>query len=428
MSLRTLPRLLPILCLSAALLACNGDSSRGEEGEGEGEGEGEDLGAPDLARDAELSDAATDQGPADDGVDQWEDRVRKKDGIGPRPRATALERIVVVFSRPTESGTSRRLCYWRGSSPEDPAPETGCLNLRIGNPSTPYLAADGTWLTFVEAGGGAALLANVDTGAVETALQVTGGDDFALRNPVVSSGGRFIAFQKEFQGMAHIGLLDRENGTETMLWEQQGNTGAPTISADGSLVAFHSNPTGNNDIWRWDAATSETTNVTGESVAHEKVPRISRDGGVLCFRQSAQAEGRVGQVVVAADGQLRDITSGYALSQLNNFDCQPSATGRHIVFRSLPGQVQSTRWAEGGNFYVYDMNADEHRLLYEPQGIDSSKPHSPWVLSSDGRWIVFTAAPQGSSDPDLWFLGVHDGRTYRIRSPEAEGTGIPGVN
>jgi len=425
-----------VVAVAATLLlvhaGCNGDDDRSGEGEGEGEGEADlgpqDLGPQDLGpQDLAPPDAGDE---ADNGIDEWEDQVRKKDGIGPRARAPQNEELVVVYTRPVPPGASRRLCWWRGADPNEPG-EEGCLDLRIGNPSTPYLATDGTWVTFVEAGGPQALLANLETGEIATVARVMPGDDFQILSPVVAPGGSPVVYQKVMQGATHMALLDRslEPAVEHMIWEQQGATGAPSLSADAQQIVFHSDPTGNNDVWRWDATLGESTSLTSDSVAHEKDPRIARDGSVICFRQSAQPEGRVGQIVVAADGRLRDITSGYDLRYLNNHDCQVSATGRHVVFRSLPGQTQPTRWMEGGVFYVYDLNADMHRQLPEPVAADKSQAHSLWRLSSDGRWIVFTALPVGGSKVDLWALDVRTGHSVRIlHSLESLGTGAPAVN
>lgn len=410
--------------------ACGDDDDRGGEGEGEGEGE-TDTGPADAAVDAgPLDSGPEDLGAFDTGIDEWEDQVRKKDGIGPRARAPQNEELVIVFTRPEPSGASRRLCWWRGADPNEEG-EQGCLDLRIGNPSTPHLSKDGRWLTFVEAGGGQALLANLETGQVETVARAEAGDDFHILSPIVAPGGSPVVYQKALQGATHLALLDRgvEPALETMIWEQQGATGPPAISDDGRYVVFHSDPTGNNDPWLWDAELGEPTSLTADSPSHEKYPQISRDGSVVCFRQSAQPEGRVGQIVVAADGRLRDVTSGYDLRYLNNHDCQVSATGRHVVFRSLPGQTQHTRWLEGGVFYVYDLNADGHRQLPEPAAADGDQAHSLWRLSSDGRWIVFTALPQGASKTDLWALDVRTGHTVRIlHSVTALGTGAPAVN
>ena len=425
-----LPWLLVVLVLAAAFPGCNGSDSQDRTGEGEGDAEPQDAGLQDATIDLGPEDLGPpDLGPVDTGIDQWEDRVKKKDGIRVKLRATSNPRLSIIFTRPTETGTSRRLCYWLGTDPEDPGPELACLNLRIGNPSTPIVSSDGYWVTFIEAGGSKILLANLETKETQILLSASAADGFKLRNPTITPGATLVTFQKELQGATHVSLLDRLMEEETPIWEQQGSTGPPDISDDGQSIVFHSDPTGNNEVYRWDSEVQQSVNLSGTSLSHEKDPRISSDARVICFRQAAQSEGRVGQILVAADDHLRDITSGYSLSYLNNHDCQLSNTGRHVVFRSLPGQVLPTRWLQGGYFYVYDLNADSHRQLPNPAGVDKTKPHSPWRLSSDGRWIVFTAVAVGSDSPDLWLLDVRAGHTIRlVDSPEAEGTGAPGVN
>lgn len=434
--------LLPALTLTLLLPAlggCDGDSgSKGQDGEGEGEGEQPDAGGDAL--DSETDTAPPDLGEPDSGIDEWENRVKKKDGISAKLRADLNPKLTVIYTVPVVGRPTRRLCYWQGTAP-DAETGRGCLDLRtIGNPSNPYVSPDGDWVVFYEAGGTEMALANLVTREVASLGTILPSDEFTLRNPVVSNQASFVAFQKVYQGATHIIRLDRtrDPAEEDPIWQQQGSAGTPAISSDGSIIVFHSDPGGNNEAWRWSLDVRDTSNISNTPTLHEKDPRISANGDVVCYRSSPLAEGRTGSIVVVSNGVARNITAADGdrpgLAFLNNYDCQLSTTGRHVVFRSMPGQTNRTNWLENGLFYVYDLNADTHRQLPEPTGMVKTCPPdqtcwSPWRLSSDGRWIVFTARPVGSVNPDVWLLDVQSGHTIRlINSPEAEGTGAPGIN
>ena len=337
-----------------------------------------------------------------------------------------------MFTKPVAGGGGRELYFYRG-----PGPEGGTVNkIRLrdfGAPSNPYVSSDGNFVTFFESGGSAIGLSDLrifsESRATKRVLVADPGQQ--VGNPVLSAGAEVIAYQLTEGGSKKLYLFDTVLEETTPVWELPGNTGFPRISDPGDAVFFHSdsNAAQVHEVIRWTPAAGPR-NVSESSTSQDQHPEVSRNGETACWRRSSSQTDLVGNIVIWADNIRRDITKehGATLFLRNHFDCQIAAGGRHVVFRAH-GENTRLAWLAKGAFWLYDLNAHEHYLLPEPEGVDKDQEYSPWRLSSDGRYVVFAAHPLGSDRPDVFALDLVTGSTYNLTdSPDAEGLGTPGVN
>ena len=407
-----------IMALSLAPAACSApDRSADGGGGGEG-GEGEGDGFQGLEK--RIGDPA------------FEEDVFIKDGIQLRYHPDPNPILAVVFTRPAEAGGARELYLYRGGNAEDGTVTK--IRLRdFGAPTNPYVSSGGEWAVFFNSGGTGIGISDLriadESGATRALVRARGGQQ--VRNPVISAQGDFLAYQLDEGGAKKILHYDIQLDQTRAVWEIEGNTGFPAMSDNGDLVYFHTDGTqkGDHEIVRWSRETETPENISNKESAQDQFPSASRDGEVVCWRRSSQAANVVGHIFVWADRVVRSITDGFGLNYLNHFDCRPDASGRHLIFRSHPGEIQRHLWLRGGIFWRYDMNAHDHERLPDVTGVDPGQPFSPWRVSSDGRYVVFAGFANGSSQMDIFALDLTSGSTYNLtNSPESEGSGAPGVN
>jgi Tol biopolymer transport system component len=164
----------------------------------------------------------------------------------------------------------------------------------------------------------------------------------------------------------------------------------PSISGDGSRVAFTSNRAGNYDVFTKDLERGDEVPVT-ISATFESRPALSADGSLVAYNEGPIEKRRV------LISSLRDAAGPVAANVCD--DC----------------------------FVPWDWSPDNRRLLYWPQNrkwiglldVQSRQTatilaHDPYTLlrasfSPDGRWIVFNA--DISSDRQQVFVALMRGMT-----------------
>jgi len=290
-------------------------------------------------------------------------------------------------------------------------------------------------------------LYTVATGATErvnlTWLGIESSGDVQMDNRRydLSDDGRYIVFTStaddyvsEFTGGAtrDVYLRDRTAGTTSIVSYLLGSGGssggyAPSISGDGSLVAFTSNdrllhpddPDSNDDVFLSTTATGAitlisygTTGMSGSSPGHSKNPRLSPDGSYVVFESTCSD-------IVTADSDpysdvfLRDLTTGvtelisiaralttatFGIAQ----DADLSADARYVVF-SGSGMSNAPTPILGTNVYLRDRTAGTTELLDNPRPWFSGfmrSASSPQITDSADAVVMIDAggtAEEGSS-------------------------------
>ena len=188
-------------------------------------------------------------------------------------------------------------------------------------------------------------------------------------NPSISADGRFVAFQSQASnlvpndanGASDIFVRDRVNGTTERVCaatiEPNQSSYAPSISADGTLVAF----------------TSAATNlVSGDTNGRLDV--------FVCDRSTGSLE----LVSVATGG-----------GQGNGDSILPaiSGDGRIVGFKSLATNLVPNDTNNVVDVFVHDRSAGTtERISVDPNGLGGNDFSFPPSLSNDGRFVAFGSA------------------------------------
>lgn len=245
-------------------------------------------------------------------------------------------------------------------------------------------------------------------------------------NPVMSSDGRFVAFQSDAanlvandgNGATDVFVRDLETGT-TILVSAAGagssadnNSFAPSISGDGRFVAFYSGASnlaandanGTTDVFVRDLQTRTTILVsatplgrTGSSPSFN--PVISADGRFVAFESSAgdlvANDGNgTGDVFVrdlgTATTTLVSATPGGASGNSRSANPVISSDGHVVAFTSLASNLVANDNNAMQDVFVRDLGTGITNLASTTPAGNSGNGLSRYpVISANGRTVVF---------------------------------------
>jgi len=145
----------------------------------------------------------------------------------------------------------------------------------------------------------------------------------------------------------------------------------PSLSADGAKLVFHSNRSGNWDVWLKDLSTGRETALTSTPI-HEENPRITPDGTKVAYRvREGNATtayvmplpGGVPQKVTECGGVFPWAADGLALADAATGERKPIVT---LGTRSAPRLSWDDRWvtfyrADGGRGRIHVVPVREDR-------------------------------------------------------------------
>ena len=265
--------------------------------------------------------------------------------------------------------------------------------------------------------------------------------------PSISADGRWVAFQSEASnlvandrnGRSDIFVRDRVAGTTERACGVEGNgtSSHPSISADGSLVAFASGASnlvpgdtnGRLDIFVCDRTTGTIERVsvssTGEQGNGDSIlPSISGDGRFVAFKSLADnlvPNDRNGVVdVFVYDRQTRQIervSVSFSGGNANDFSFPPviNQDGRFVAFGSAATNLIFNDANHVANVFVRDRQvAVTVAADVNEQGElgNNGVPDVPFAISADGQRVAFV-----SFATNLGAGGAAAGQVYAATNP-----------
>ena len=233
----------------------------------------------------------------------------------------------------------------------------------------------------------------------------------------------------------------------TQLTDASGVETGPTISPDGSTIAYASNAQGSWDIYAQRVGGRNPVVVVGDPGKDEKWPAFSPDGKLIAFN-----EGGGGVFVVGATGE--------SVRRLSDFGANPawSPDGQHVVFSTeeiytaYNRATTSTLWVVdvAGGAPVKLDDGDAIQPAWSPSGKriafwqaikgqrdiatvpSGGGPHVlvtsdvavDWapVWSPDGRFIYFASDRGGSMG--IWRIGIDESSGKPVSAPESVAVGV----
>ena len=240
-----------------------------------------------------------------------------------------------------------------------------------------------------------------------------------------------------------------------------GNSLAPSISADGRYVAFSSRAknfspaakSGKPQVYVRDTETGVTTLVSRASGADGAVaeydaydPSISADGRYVAFVSSAESLSP--DDVATSDVFVRDLATATTTlvsratglagvaAGAESYEPSISADGRHVAFASRADNLSSEGTGPGSaDIFVRDLDSGVTELVSRASGVAgalASESYAP-SISGDGRYVAFNSpsalSPEDFDEPSFpmdVFVRDRSTATTILVSRKSGAAGAPG--
>jgi len=258
---------------------------------------------------------------------------------------------------------------------------------------------------------------SVDSAGVE------GNGDSRQRS--ISADGRYVAFTSSLNdlvagdtGFRDIIVHDRQTGVtervsvDSVGTQANGDSGTPSISADGRYVAFASGASnlvagdtnGKTDIFVHDRLTGRTELLSVDSAGVQAdygalYPSISANGRLVAF-QSASLNLVANDTNAHNDIFVRDRQTGLtervsidsAGMEGDSVSVSPciSADGRYVTFTSYASNLIADDTNYKADIFVHDRQTGlTERVSVDSAGVEANNESSNPSISADGRYVAF---------------------------------------
>ncbi len=272
--------------------------------------------------------------------------------------------------------------------------------------------------------------------------------------PTISSDGTLIAFESTATNLdgttteTQIFLRNTSSNTTILISKNTsgdqgtGNSEAPYISADGKFVTFQSSATNldgtttGTQVFLRDLSNNTTTLISKNDADTQGdgtsgAPSISADGAVVAFQSDSSNfdSGFTGTQIYVRDrnsGTTTLVSKDNSGSHGNGTSVIPiiSADGRYVVFTSnstnlVVGTITQT------HVYLHDRTLKTTSLLSRAQdGTEGNGLSYGAFISPDGRYVAFTSqatnliANDNNGWTDIFVRDVYTNRTTRASVSE----------
>ena len=301
---------------------------------------------------------------------------------------------------------------------------------------------------------GALILAAVAPAAVDETILISrqsatdggAGGDARSSAAAVSADGRYVAFESAANNLSsddnnrliNLFLRDTQTNTTTLISRRSGadgvaadgNSGKPSISADGRYVAFESkakNLSGVDndfifDVFVRDTQANTTVLVSRQSAAdggagadvHALNPSISADGRFVAF-ESNSYEFSTADNDSFRDVFLRDLSTSTTtlISRVtgasglggddNSSNASVSADGKFVAFQSQANNLSTADDNTFPNVFVRNIEAGTTTLASRGSGATGAAADGPSnkpSISGNGRFLAFESHANSLSTAD----------------------------
>ena len=314
---------------------------------------------------------------------------------------------VVVLDRDTHTITAVSLAGKKGADGQDPSISddgryvafestsgdlaSGTSGAKSGSTSTGGVAVAGTISSFVyvrDLVKQKTVLASVDSAGKAAGLSF---------DPVISGDGRYVAFDSrsplvadDTNAASDVYVRDLQTGSTVRVSVDSsgaqgiGNATAPSISSDGSLVAFDAatplaadDTNGKQDVYVHDLLTGRTTRVSVDSAGNQADGHSDgfslggvQDGGLESAGPQISADGRY----VAFESAATNLVAG---------DTNTCTLGDAVF--SSPGQCPDV--------FLHDLQTGATtRVSVDSAGAEADGPSGDPAIDADGSAVAFVSA------------------------------------
>jgi Tol biopolymer transport system component len=269
----------------------------------------------------------------------------------------------------------------------------------------------------------------------------------------VNPGG----FQNIYERDLVTGRTQRINCSDSQFTQPDGDSADPVISADGQHVAFDSvagnlggaDTNGVSDVFRWDRhdwGFSSPTMISRNQFFYQGDgpswgPSISADGSVVAYTSDAtdldvRADSNNSSDVFVYDGRTTLVSRGFdgKLGNGASRDATLSADGKHIVYESyatnlVPDDTNGRPDLFTARIRYWDTNS---RVNVDPAGAVAGGAIGPRAsISADGRYVAFSSGEDGLAANDIngtWDVLVRDTVAGATSLVSTTSGGTPGDN
>jgi serine/threonine-protein kinase len=183
--------------------------------------------------------------------------------------------------------------------------------------------------------------------------------------------------------------------------QSPGRKAHPSLSADGSWLAYASDVDGDWDVYLLKLPGETPVNLTEDSPENDLSPALAPDGRMIAF-QSARPSPAI-YVMELPSRKLRRLTERSAS------DLAWSSDGREILYTDrLAGRPGPS--AAPSKLFAVDLASGRSRPL---TGIYGAQPQSP----SGSGWVAFVS--QGEGESDVWTIPRDGGEAAHVTDDDA---------